>query len=188
MKKIILITALMILCTMSSNAFELFKNDYYNQAKKNQDEYVDEFASAYKNGKWGFVNSKNEFVVPAIYTYTQNAPGNYFFACKDEMGEKCAYVSKKDFRRLTDFLYLGGGNAGVSEDFSEGLAKVIVVDKKGKWKTGYINKNWVEVITPKFDYGTAFKDGVAEVSMDGKKFLIDKKGNYIKQEKNEVKK
>ncbi|MDO9559623.1 MAG: WG repeat-containing protein [Syntrophales bacterium] len=169
---------------LGSTAFANDNIHFYQNAIDSQDQYVDDFAVAQKDGKYGFVNKNDEFVVKPKYNYAQNTKGDYFFVCKDEKGEKCTYMHKKTHKFLTIFKYIGGGNSDISEGFSEGRAKVVVTDKNGKWKTGYINESGKEVITPQYVWGSAFRNGVAEVRLTEefprKTIKIDKAGKVVK--------
>ncbi len=60
------------------------------------------------------------------------------------------------------------------------LAQSIRVIKNYKW--GYIDENFVEIIKLKYEYVKAFKDGKAEVVINGKERYINKKGAVLKNE------
>lgn len=158
--------------------------DYYQNAIDSDEMYVDEYAAAFVDGKVGFVNKDNEFVVNPIYASAQNAPGKHFFVCKDFDGEKCAYMNKKTKQLLTDFKYIGCGNGDISEGFSDGMAKFVIVGEDGEWKTGYLNEKGEEVIPARYYFGLPFKNGVAKVLMRNEFPLnyieIDKKGSPVK--------
>jgi len=58
--------------------------------------------------------------------------------------------------------------------YSEGLAAVKSVN--GKW--GFINRNQVLVIPPKFDEVKEFKDGRAAAKVNGRWGFINKQGQW----------
>lgn len=157
--------------------------NYYQKALEDQDQYVDNFALASKDGKFGFVNKQNDFIVSPKYEAAQNTLGDYFFVCKDKEGHKCAYMDKKTKKLLTGFKYIGCGNGDISEGFSEGMAKFVVVDENGEWKTGYIDKTGKEVIPAQYLYGGSFNEELANVELikNGKKKVgyIDKTGQIV---------
>lgn len=174
MKKIFAIfSILLILCSTVS------AKNYYNEAYKSMDIYVDDYAPACVNGKCGFVDKHNKFVVPPKYPSVQNARGTHFFVCKDYDGNKCAYMNKKTKKILTRFKYVGCGNGDISEGFFDDMAKV-VIDKKGKWYTGYINESGKEVIKAKYLFGGSFSESLAQVQFpNGKYGYINKKGDIV---------
>ncbi len=183
---LILLYSLITVFSLGGNVVSADNQDsisFYQNAVNAGDEYVDEFALASKNGKFGFVNKENKFVVKPEYEAAQNAPGDYFFVCKDKNGHKCAYMNKKTKKLLTEFKYLGCGNGDISEGFYDGMAKVVIVDENGDWKTGYIDEKGEEVIPARYYYGSPFKNGIAEVQLHKDKptelVKIDKKGNII---------
>jgi hypothetical protein len=63
-----------------------------------------------------------------------------------------------------------------AEEFSDGLAQVVVGDK-----VGYIDKIGKMVIPPQFADGAGgnFFEGLDRVWVDGKMGYIDKTGNYV---------
>jgi hypothetical protein len=60
------------------------------------------------------------------------------------------------------------------EPFNEGLAIIVV---KGKY--GYLNKNGIIQINPKYDSATNFINGSAVVSINNEFGFINKKSNFI---------
>lgn len=58
--------------------------------------------------------------------------------------------------------------------YSEGMAAV--KSANGKW--GFINRNQVMVIPPKFDEVKEFKDGKAAAKMNGRWGFINKQGQW----------
>lgn len=59
--------------------------------------------------------------------------------------------------------------------FSEGLCSV---KKNGKY--GYIDTSGKEVIPPKYEWALPFKNSKAEITLNGRKLLINNKGEEIK--------
>ncbi|MDD3149501.1 MAG: WG repeat-containing protein [Candidatus Gastranaerophilales bacterium] len=183
-KKIVFFSfGIFLFIILGLNQEAICQTRYYQEALIAEDIYVDKYAPACKNNKCGFVNKKNEFVIKPEYEAVQNIEGNYFFVCKDEEGQKCAYMNKKTKKLLTEFKYLGCGNGDTSEGFSQGLAKVIVVQKNEELKTGYIDKTGREVIPPQYLYGGEFSEGLANIQVykkgEIKTGYINKKGEEV---------
>ena len=65
--------------------------------------------------------------------------------------------------------------------FTEGLCSVVFfnnpVNKRGLW--GFINKTGKVIIPFQFDEKGYFKDGLAEVKVDGRLYYIDKTGKEV---------
>ena len=137
---------------------------------KKQFEEVDKFseglAPVKQNGKWGFINTKGEVVVPFIYDkfgllfseglarVKQNGKWG-FINTKGEMVTRCIYDD-------------------AAWEFTEGLARV---KQNGKW--GFINTKG-EVIAPCI-YNDAwdFSEGLTLVKQNGKWSIINKNGKVI---------
>ena len=122
-------------------------------------------ATAYSNGKFGYINMLYNEVVPLKYD-----DARYFsegLACV-ELNDKFGYIDKNG----NEVIPLKYDNAWW---FSEGRAKVRLNDK---W--GYIDKSGNEVIPLKYDVAGSFYEGRAEVELNGERFYIDKQGNRVK--------
>ena len=98
-----------------------------------------------------------------------NSPANLFpaFLKKDKDNLSFGFVDENNA------VVIDNQFDGV-QNFSEGLAGVLVNDKMG-----FINKHGHMVITPKFDSADPFKYGFSRVEVDGKWGLVNKKGTFI---------
>jgi WG containing repeat len=65
----------------------------------------------------------------------------------------------------------------LTEDFSDGLALFKTNSNMPGSKTGYLDKAGNTAISPKFDWGESFSEGLACVSLDKKAGFIGTKGN-----------
>lgn len=105
-----------------------------------------------------------------VYKYTDDTYKTRISAYMNKKGE-IVYSRKFDVPEevepLCDF-----------DSFSEGIAKFRV-----NWKYGFINKKFEEIIPPIYDFAYDFKDGLALVEKDSKRFYIDRQGNFVKEYK-----
>ena len=131
-------------------------------------------ATVKKDGKYGYINTKGNFVVndengnrieisgkfDEAYSFTED------LAVVKKDG-KYGYINTKGEQIIEcEFDEVGY--------FIEGLA---AVKKDGKW--GYINIKGEWVIECKFGYAHDFKKGLTEVMKDGQWVVINTKGNFI---------
>lgn len=121
---------------------------------------------AKNNNKWGFVDSENNIIIP--FQYDKLRPfkeEKAYFSLEGKQGyiDKSGEVIFEIDQAYHNFV-----------DFSEGLA-VFKINKK----FGYIDEFGFQIIPPLFQDAIPFKNGVAIVSLEGKQFLINKKGQKI---------
>lgn len=199
--KIISIIPLLILITyfVFNISFCIVKNninksdlpvDYYKIAKENENVFVDDFAVAKVNDKYGLVDKENNFIVKAENKYVENLDEDFCLVCKDDL-RKCAYFNKKTKKYLTDFKYMCKQDVEFIDDmtslgFQEGLARV-VISEHGDINVGFIDATGKEVIKPKYKTATPFVDGESIVTRgfrDYEGISIDKNGNEIKKSEN----
>lgn len=161
------------------------------------------------NDKYGFIDEKGNEVIPCIYDFYSSGfsdglacvnlnnvylfidkTGKDFFSKKfdhaSRFSEKLAYVEY----RQSGYRYCGfidkTGNIVLSLDymyeyvhpFSEGLS---LIKSKESYENnyGFIDKTGKEIIPPKYDFASDFRNGFAFVVLDDKKGYIDTKGNEV---------
>ena len=155
-------------------------------------DYMSNFANGYarlnKNGKDALINKNGQITVPYSddlrfeYYYEH---GDYILGCignfeDEDFGDKCAYIRKKDGKRITDYKYSAMGNGGMgSTDFSDGVA-IAITDGK----INFIDENGNEILKTDYyqDRDAYFKDGLLKVSKDDKYDklgLINKNGEVV---------
>ena len=124
--------------------------------------------SVSKDGKWGFINTDGEIVIPLIYNSTKGFREN---AASVSLGEKWGYINP-DGGILVDFKF---DDAGV---ISDGFGWVQVGDK-----FGFIDINGKITIPCEYDFASSFYDGKARVGyiVGGKTtyYYIDKTGKTV---------
>jgi len=148
-----------------------------------------------KGGKWGMIDPSGKLVIPARYDMLHpfvdgmalfNIGGEY------EMIEDIAdMVTHSGLGGKWGYLDLSGkekipARYDLAFDFSDGLGMVntggnaagcLLGNCGGVF--GYIDKAGKEVIPLQFQSAAAFADGKAGVKKNGRKYIIDKKGNEI---------
>ena len=124
-------------------------------------------ASSWMTGKYGFVNTSGEVVIPMKFD----------FASSEGFSEGLAEVrlSGKD-----GFINKAGEIVipTIYDDafaFSEGLASVRLGNKRG-----FINKSGEVIIPIKFYWAQPFSNGMAKITNNGKDYYIDKTGKCVK--------
>lgn len=128
-----------------------------------------------KEDKFGLVNLKGKELVPINYEEVQIAHSiregeRQIFEVVNSEGKIGFFDSKG--KQLTDFLYDGN---------SPGRGGLIPVLKDDKW--GYIDVEGKTIIPFQFDYASSFVDGSAEVEINNERKFINKKGEFIEEEK-----
>lgn len=126
-----------------------------------------------RNSKAGYVDEKGEYVIKAKFDMARPFIDGYAVVAIDG---KQGYIDMNGEFIIEPTFYR-------ANYFKNHVAKVIVKDTKtGDKKEGYINKRGEFVVPPSFNIGFArdFSEGVAAVSMDGKKWgFINTKGVVV---------
>lgn len=157
------------------------------------------FIAVSKNGKWGFVNSRNKKVVPIKYDIVEDYYNGFAIV---GLNGKWGYVNKVGqeivpikFDEVLPFIKDRGcvklnGKYGLVDTFGRILVNPkydnpisfaygdyapVAVD--GKW--GIVDKNGKEVLSLRYDDVGAFFDGVARVQKDGKFGFVGIDGTII---------
>lgn len=126
-----------------------------------ESDFSEGMAAIYKDGKYGYINTKGETVIPIEHTDIHS-------------GEFAKRLSQLDrtFRDKEQWL-----------EFSEGL--VPYFNEKSKEKLiGYMDKTGKTVILPKYEFASSFSNGRAKIGIRNQNGYmlygyIDKKGNVI---------
>ncbi len=145
--------------------------------------------------KTSFINKSGKIVLNIDFLYVGDFSDGLAIVCTGNKYvfryNNCGYINKKGGVVIKpQFDY--------AQNFSEGLAVVKILGKENieprpKWaieykikgdikkgKHGYINKQGELIIEAKYDSANNFVGGLAEVVLNGKRGLIDKKGKWIK--------
>ena len=161
-----------------------------------QNSYTNGLARVIINGKIGYINEQEEFVIPCKYDIANDFTDELAVVVKDG---RFGYINTEG-EEVIPLEYRWGS------DFSEELA--IVIDSLHKWKYidvngrepfvcsytelgcfseglavvkdnekyGFINKKGEEVIPCIYEYAFKFSDGLSKVLFDGNWIFIDKSG------------
>lgn len=120
--------------------------------------FNDDLIKIRRNDKWGFIDKKGKVIIDFLY--------------EEDRRKEFDEILKLNADSLDALPKANLRNIGL---FNDGLVKF---QKNGLW--GFLNKNNEVIIEPKFKKVTEFSEGVAGVSIDGKKWgFIDKKSNFI---------
>jgi len=129
-----------------------------------------ELIPAKKNGKWGYINIKNEMVINFIYDEA------YFFSeglAAVVVQKKTGFIDKNG-KFVIEPQYDFSFNFGSNYSFNGGISPVFI---NKKW--GFIDKKGTVLITPSYDYVTGFNKEKAIVGINKKYGIIDKRGNTL---------
>ena len=134
--------------------------------------YIGEFfhdrAIAFKNGKWGVINKRNEIVIPFQYdkiSYLENTDNRLFkveknkdlYGCINSKAEVIVEVNYDQVKEIHDGM--------------------ISVRKNGNW--GFTNVDGMEKIPCIYRSVKPFSEGLAAVYIKGKWGFVDKEGNMV---------
>ena len=117
-----------------------------------------------KDGKYGFINTNGEEVIPCRYDFARSFSEGLADVEKDR---KYGFINTKGEEVIPcKYEYV--------QSFSNGFA---AVQKDYKW--GYINTQGEEVCPCKYDYAFDFSEGFAQVIKEDKVGLINAKGEEV---------
>lgn len=124
-------------------------------------------AASYMTGKYGFVNTSGEVIIPLQFDFAASEGFSEGLA-EVRISDKDGFINKSGeivIPTIYDDVF----------GFHEGLARVRIKDK-----SGYINKSGEIIIPIKFYSALSFSNGMAKVIYNGKEFYIDKNGKCVK--------
>lgn len=122
------------------------------------------WARLQNSSKFGFLDTKGNWAIPAIYDYTSNFTEGL---CVVEVSGKRGYINKSGKIVISpEYKY--------ALPFSEGLAEVITDEG-----SGFIDRSGNMIIPPQFQDAEPFHEGIASVEKNGGWGAIDKDGNVV---------
>ena len=101
------------------------------------------------NGKWGFVNDVNEWVIDTLFVMAMSFNENGIAPVVDDSG--WVYIDTCGQKLFRPFIYDNG-----PDYFSEGLSRYVKNNK-----IGYINARGKVQIEVRFDFARPFSEGMA---------------------------
>ena len=125
--------------------------------------FHDGYASAIKDGKFGFIDKTGEWVIRPTYVMAGSF-SNGLAPALDEKSRKWGYINKEG-------AWVIKPQFSKAKDFSDGLAAVW---KDFKW--GYINVYGEYIVPLQYRIAESFSDGYAYVGKDNTYYFIDKNG------------
>lgn len=199
MKRLSILLTLVILTTgpilgQKSSSFKWLRNVDEQIVRP----YSNGLSAYFENGKWGFLDIDGKVVIKPIYDEVNDFKDNYCIAKKDgkwgviDIRENQLFpfvfesitpfvdgIALADEGALKSYLYLNGKRQVLSNKYefypySEGMARIRSA-KNGKW--GYIDKEGIIVLNPRYDTAEDFRGGVALVSRNYESYLINTKGD-----------
>ncbi|MHA4847771.1 WG repeat-containing protein [Flavitalea antarctica] len=126
-----------------------------------------------RNGKWGYMNNKLEFIITAKFANAGDfneglaAVSNLVDEGTGSLKEYYGFIDSTG-KLVVEFRY------DRVLDFSEGFAVVV---EHGKY--GYINKDGVELIKPQYEDAASFSEGLAAVKINDKNGFINTDGRMV---------
>jgi len=128
-------------------------------------------AAVKMNGKYGYINPNGSFVI--FPRFDEAFPFSEELALVISEGLR-GYINTKGDQEIP-FLF------AQAQSFSEGLAAAqLKADQKALASNfGYIDKTGKFHISPKYDYASKFREGVARVEVAGRTVFIDKNGQTL---------
>ncbi|NLK93447.1 MAG: WG repeat-containing protein [Bacteroidales bacterium] len=127
--------------------------------------FSDGLAAVKVGYNWGFINKKDEIVIPCIYEKVSSFKDN---RARFMLNGKYGFLDNTG-NQVIPATYQDAGYS-----FSEGL---VSVKENGRW--GFMNKEGKIVIPCVYDEVGYFSEGLASVSLKGKEGYIDQKGKKV---------
>ena len=198
MKRLGVVTLLLILCSLSSFSQDVNIKWVRNVSFKTIRPYSEGMAAYSERGKWGFIGESGDIVLYHKYDEVRDFYNEHSvvkeggkYGVIDKSGK---YVHECVFDTLSAFsddvafgvidnkgyyVYLSGKTKELNAkyeylSYSGGMIKIKSV-KNGK--VGYADKKGVLRIDTRYDAGTDFKNGKAAVLRKGKWYSINEKGD-----------
>ena len=130
--------------------------------------FIDGTASVKKDGKYGTINKDGKEMIPIIYDWV----GFHYKQNKGLVQVKLG--DRRGFVRSNGDVVIPISYEDAEYYFCDHLVRVKL---HGKW--GYLDHNGDVAIPVIYDHAGIFKDGRAEVQMDGERFYIDVNGRIL---------
>ena len=152
-----------------------------------------------KDGKWGFIDKRGEFIIAPVYESARNFSDGFAPVKKEGkwgfINKEGKFVIEPSFESVFPFqesiaaVQIDGKWGFIDKTgkviikpvydlmeydrpkFSEGMARVCI---NNKW--GFIDKNGKTVVEPVYEFAGDFQDGMAVVKTGGKVGYLDKTG------------
>jgi hypothetical protein len=157
--------------------------------------------------RWGYINSKGEFIIKPVYNWARQFQDNGLAVVsnKDLSGiidETGKYVVQPKYQSIQEFsegravvvsekgfmVIDENGKEMTSEvynyigSFKEGRAVFSSINTQGKWLYGYISRQGKIVIPSKYEMAGDFKNGKAVVKLEGGDYaIIDASGVILQK-------
>lgn len=125
--------------------------------------FADGLAQVMIDGKYGFINTNNEVIIPAEYPQALNLRGGF---AKAEVGDNQWVLFDSRGTKLSSYENIFY--------FTEGRAEF---QKDGKY--GFLDESGKEVIPAIYEKADAFTESLSAVKKDGKYGAIDKSGKEL---------
>jgi hypothetical protein len=128
-------------------------------------------AAVFRDGKWGFIDKSGKFVIEPQYSFA----GSFYGGLAPVEKNGRYYLVDKKGEVFLEQSY------GLAMPFHDDLSLVEVHDGQtsGGGKFGYMDRNRVMVIEPKYDYASDFSEGLALAALQGEWGYIDTSGTMV---------
>ncbi len=141
----------------------------FKRSFQDAEDFSEGLAAAHERGKkWGFINTKGQFVINPLFDDVLSFSQGLAAASS---GDRWGFIDSKG-------KWVIPPQFENANSFHEGLAAIV-----SNGKVGYINSDGKTVISPEYDVGWDFSDGLAEVincqtaPLPNQHLYIDKLGN-----------
>ncbi|MBN4072928.1 WG repeat-containing protein [Crocinitomix catalasitica] len=142
-------------------AFTLLFLSFYVSAQKQNEECLRVIYDA-DSSLCGYINSEGDTTLKIIYRFCFNDSISTFGSVISEDGKALAFDNKGNF--MYEVFYVDNG----PDYISEGLFRIV---EGGK--IGFATESGAVVIKPQYDCAFAFEDGMAQVSFDCQRIMVD---------------
>ena len=143
-------------------------NRLFNKQFEGVGPFSEGLARVKQNGKWGYINTKGEVVIPCVYDWSRNDSGEFSegLACVKQNG-RYGFINTEG-EKVVPCIYDEG------DAFAEGHALV-----KQHRKYGFVNAKGEEVIPCIYTYAYPFSEGLALVWQNGRYSFINTKQEEV---------
>ena len=185
---------------------ELIKKNVV-KSKRNSTEIHIAAISTISGFRWGYINSKGEFVIKPVYNWAREFQENGLavVSAKNLLGiidKSGKYVVQPKYQSIQEFseglavvisekgfMVIDENGLEVTSEvynyigtFKNGRAVVSMVSTDGRWLYGYIDSEGDIVIPARYEIAGDFKNGKAVIKLkDGEYAIIDTKGRVLQK-------